>query len=386
MKLSGTKKLTTYAIFGCMALCQFSVAGENKPLESYPKVDRIWMGTEEGSIRPAAYQQVRSTIDGYFALKAKDGQLLKKGELWAIIDPEEIEIERKSLDLEKAKLQQQADKTAGETLEAQIRLALDIHEAEGKRQTLIDASQNTSIPAELRKRAGDSISKIDERLRMLKKRASPKTLKRNVELEETEGELAIEKKQKQFLALKKRSFLVAEFDGELRLSDSVKKAVADRKEPDALLWVASNEHLATVVNDSKYEIVVKATSPILSQIKREDILVFLQEPQTGRLIGGDYARTDEIDTGGEIIQNYVFNIQGASIQDARHSSGQTGLVHIYRKFSTPVRLIFKKDIAFAESDILASRGWDGLVMSLWPGSTVLQVAPQTIAVRPKNDN
>jgi len=358
-------------------------------LESYPEVNRIWMGLEEGSIRPAAYQKVRSIMDGYLSLQAKDGQLLKKGELWAVFDLEQIEIERSNLDLEEEKLELQLRKDSEDFREAHISLQLELHEAESKRQALLDASENPSIPTDLRKRAGEAILKMDERLDLLRQKAAPETMDRELKIKETEGRLLITRQRKQFLALEKRSRLIAEFDGELRLSNTIKKAIEEKKDAegaDALIWVASNQHIATIVNDDKFEIVVTAASPLLSQIQREELLVYLQEPRTGRLIAGDYARTDEVDTGGEILQKFVFTIQDDSIEDARHSSGQRGLVHIYRKFQQPVRLIHKKDIAFAAADILATSGWDGLVRNLWPGSTVIQVGPQTIAVMSDNEN
>ncbi len=386
MKLSGTNRLGSVGLAFCAAFSLLPAAGEVAPLESLPEVNRIWMGLEEGSIRPAAYEQVRATLEGYLSLRAEDGDLIEKDGLWAVIDPENLEIERESLALEEDKLKRQLEKSAEDSREAELRLALDIHEAEGKRQTLVDASGDPEIPADLRKRAADAILKIDERLGLLRDKADPETLKSDLALEETEGRLLISRKRKQLLSLEKRSRLVAGFDGELRLSDSLNKAVADREEPDSLLWVTANEHLATLVDDNKYEIVVAASGPVLSQIPSEEILVFLQEPKTGALIAGDYDRTDEIDTGGEITRNYVFTIRENSLGDARHSSGQRGLVHVYRKFDSPVRLVHKKDIAFAASDILATSGWGGVVNSLWPGSRIVQVAPQTIAVMPKDDN
>ena len=322
MKLSGTEKLAGYTFCLLVILSHLSAAEEVKPLESYPEANRIWMGLEEGSIRPAAYNQVRAPIDGYLSLHAEDGQLLKKGDLWAVMDPEQIEIERRSLDLEIEKLQQKMDKVTGDTLDAQLRQALEIHKTEGKRQTLVDASQNPSIPGELRKRASDAITKIDERLELLRKQADPETIQRDVDIAKAEGELLVTQRRKQFHALEKRSRLIADFDGEIRFGDLLKQAVAEREKSDALLWVSANDHLATLVDDSRFEIVVKATSPVLSQITPEDLLVFLQEPTTGHLIAGDYSRTDEVDTGGEIIQNYIFSIQDASIKDARHSSAR----------------------------------------------------------------
>ncbi|MBC7980546.1 MAG: hypothetical protein H7Y36_08295, partial [Armatimonadetes bacterium] len=214
----------------------------------------------------------------------------------------------------------------------------------------------------------------------------PETIERELKLEADEGELQIDRKRKQLLALEKRSRLVAGFEGELRLSDSLRKSQIAAKSPKDLLWVKSNEHIATIVNDEVYEISVTASSPLLAEIPTENLLVFLQEGKTGRLIAGEYARTDEIDSGAEIIRNYIFTIRKDSVDAARYSVGQRNLVHVYRKFSRPYRMIHKKDIAFLASDILSTSGWDGLVRHLWQGSEVIQVGPQTIAVKPKDEN
>lgn len=337
-------------------------------------------------IRPAVYAQVRSTTEGFIALYAKDGQKLRKGVLWATLDPEQIEIERKSLVLEEEKLRRQIKKNRDDAREAQITLSLDRHEARNKRAVLLEAANNPEVPAALRSRATEALEKMDERLAMLDEKLDPAKVERDIQLDADEGELQIIRKRKQFEALEKRSKLVAEFAGELRLSDALGKMVAAAASPDELLWVKANEHLATIVDDEHYEISVKATGPVLSQIPRDEVMVLLQEGQTGKLIAGEYSRTDEIDSGAEIVQSYVFNIRENSVKDARHSVGQRNLVHVYRSFPQKLRLVQKKDIAFLAPEVLASGGWNGLVRYLWPGSEVVQVGPQAIAVKPKDEN
>lgn len=386
MRLFGNHK--TAGLTWCLSLgfSLLSHAVEVKALESFPSVDRLWMGLEEGSIRPAAYEQIRASSEGFLALNAKDGQILKKDEQWAVMDPEQLDIERKTLAVEETKLERQLKKTREDARDAQLRASLELHETEREREVLVDASQEPGIPVALRNRAAEAVEKIDEQIALLREKADPATMEKEVQVELDEGQLQIARKRKQFLTLEKRSLLVAGFDGELRLSDPLKKLVAAAAEPDALLWVNANEHLATLVDDDRYEISVMATSPVLAQIPREDLLVFLQEGQTGRLIAGEYARTDEIDSGAEIVRHFIFNIRETALDEARHSMGQLNLVHVYRKFSEPFRLVHKKDIAFLAPEVLATSGWDGLVRHLWPGSVVIQVGPQAIAVKAKNEN
>ena len=357
-----------------------------KPLQSFPTVQRLWMGLEEGSIRPAAYLQVRSSAEGYLSLNAKHGQRLQKDEVWATLDPEQLTIERRTLEVDQQKLDRQLKKSRYDSQDLQIRLSVELHETERKRRDLVEASLETEIPPALKQRAAQAVRRIDQQIALLNEKLDPATLQRDQQLDQDEGELVLTRKRKLLQALEKRSILVASFSGELRLSDALKKQLAAAPNPTDLLWVKPNDLLATLVDDRLFEISVTATSPLLAQIPPAEVLVFFQEGQTGRLIAGEYARTDEVDLGSEITQTYIFNINADAVKVAAQSMGQRNLVHIYRKFTRPFRFVQKKDIAFLAPDVLAASGWDGLVRHLWPGSEVIQVGPQAIAVKPKDEN
>ena len=357
-----------------------------KPLQSFPTVQRLWMGLEEGSIRPAAYLQVRSSAEGYLSLNAKHGQRLQKDEVWATLDPEQLTIERRTLEVDQQKLDRQLKKSRYDSQDLQIRLSVELHETERKRRDLVEASLETEIPPALKQRAAQAVRRIDQQIALLNEKLDPATLQRDQQLDQDEGELVLTRKRKLLQALEKRSILVASFSGELRLSDALKKQLAAAPNPTDLLWVKPNDLLATLVDDRLFEISVTATSPLLAQIPPAELLVFFQEGQTGRLIAGEYARTDEVDLGSEITQTYIFNINADAVKVAAQSMGQRNLVHIYRKFTRPFRFVQKKDIAFLAPDVLAASGWDGLVRHLWPGSEVIQVGPQAIAVKPKDEN
>jgi hypothetical protein len=344
------------------------------------------MGLEEGSIRPAAYEQVRASAEGDFALHASEGQMLQKDEKWATYDPEALDIERRALAVDEGKLELLTCKNRADAEDAALRMSVELHEATGKRAELVDVLKDSEVQETFKNRVREALGKMDQRIKLLEERLDPEKMERDLALETEEGELQVVRKRKQLLSLEKRSQLAAGFVGELRLSDSIQKKLASVKSPEELLWVKANELLATIVNDQVYEISVMATSPSIAEIPSESLLVFLQEGQTGRLIDGEYSRTDEIDTGAEITRNYIFQIRKDSLDAARHSMGQRNLVHVYRKFSRPYRLVYKKDIALLAPDVLSANGWDGLVRHLWPGSEVMQVGPQTIAVKPKDEN
>lgn len=343
------------------------------------------MGMEEGVIRPAAYAQVRADADGYVAVLAADGQMLRKGDPWATLDPEQLDIERRAFAVDQSKQQQLLEKGRDDSRDARLRMSLELHEAEGKRENLMGVVHDADIPAALQQRAGEAAAKLDERISALRERLDPAVHERDLRLLDEDNALQIARKQKQLLVLEKRSCLLAGFAGQLRLGDPLKEKLA-ATEAGKPVWMKAGDLLATIVDDRHYEISVSAAGPLLAEIPRDQLLVFIQDAQTGRLIAGEYTRTDETDNGREISRSFIFTIRQDGVENARQALGTRNLVHVYRKFPRPYRLVYKKDIAFAAPEVLEAAGWDGLVRHLWPASTVIQVGPQTIAVEPKDAN
>ena len=355
-------------------------------LDSFPEMQRIWMGIEEGVIRPAAHQQVRTNSAGYIKFHAPDRAILEKDAHWATIDPTQIELETRSLELEKARLERKLTESRRNRIEANHRLRLEIHELERGRAEFLFAADNQDVPPALRARALEAVTEADERIEELHELLDPAELELAMELEQEEGELQIERKQRQLHTLRQTSELKAGFAGELRITDPVAKQLEQADGDSNRIWIGPNELIATIVDDARYEISITATSPLLAQIPQEDLLAFFEESRSGRLIEGRFERMVEIDGGSEITRNYIFSIEDRAADDARNSVGQRNLIHIFRRFSEPCRLVQKKDIAFLAPEILEAGGWSALVTHLWPHSIVLQVGPQTIAVRENGEN
>jgi hypothetical protein len=358
-------------------------AADAPPFESFREAERLWMGMEEGVIRPASYTQIRAEAEGYVELHAGDRKVLQKGEHWATLDPEQLDIERRALEVDESKQQQSLEKGREDLQAARLRTTLELHEAQGKRGALADASSDAELSVVFRQRVREAMKKLDEQISILGKKVEPALYERDLQLLDEDNALLLSRKQKQFVALEKRSRLVAGSTGELRIGDPLKEKLA-AAEPGKPAWMSAGDLLGTIVDDRHYEITVAATGPLLSEIPREQLLVLIQDSQTGKLIAGEYNRTEEIDSGREIARNYIFKIPDGSVESARQAQGARNLVHVYRKFSRPYKIIFKKDIAFSAPEVLDAAGWDGLVTHLYPGSKVIQVGPQTIAVEPQN--
>ena len=380
--------LLALALAGLWAADAPAGGGQAPDWESLPEVNRIWMGMEEGSVRPAHYAQVRADAEGPLELHAADREFLERGRHWATLDAEQLELERESIRVDEWKQKRQGEKAGEDAEDNRLRMVMEMREAERKiadLDTLL--AEESELPEAMRRRAREAADELRERLEVLRKRADPEVLASRLEEDERELEMQLERKRRQLRLLERRARLTAEVPGELRLSDGLRRKLADpeRKEGEPV-WVRAGELLATVVDERKLEIVVQAAGSAISQVPETELLVLLQDGNTGGLIEGEFLRTEENDTGTEISRTHLFGIPEERLEAARQAMGHRHLVHVYRRFEQPVRLVHKKDIAFLAPEVLERAGWDGLARHLWPECRVVQVGPQTLALRPGHAN
>jgi len=387
MKITGNHSSAIILTALVIALLpESSVAEEIKPLEKYPKVDRIWLGMQEGSVRPAAYIQYRARAEGYLQLEAEEGQSLEKHQRWAVMDPEQVELEIRSLELEKKRLDQDLRKLRKGAWQSEAQLTIELREMLERRDALLEASGSNDVPRKLRAQAADAAERMEDQIEVQLEMLEPAQLKQAAEIEIEAAELALARKKQQMEILKKRSFFTAPFAGELHYSDQVLRQIEDGETKASRVWLANNDIIGSVVDDSKHEIVVVASGPVMSSVPSKQLLVLLQQPKTGKMIHGRYVRTEDEDSGLEIRQKYIFSVDETGIEDARQSVGQRNLVHLYRRFERRYHLVPKRDIAFAAPDILAKGGWAGLSQHLWPECQVVQVGPQSLLIDMKHED
>ena len=372
-------------------ICLFPMCvawGEEKvpDLASFPKVNRIWIGLEDGSIRPKNYDSFKADAARFVLIHAADGEVLKKNQHWLTIEPEELELERKSLQVEEEKyqLKLREEKWAREDLIEKKQLLLD--DLESKRKELENFLKQEENLGDLRARIKQGLSKIEKKIERIEKQIDPANVENELELFKSEGLLNLERKRKRFELMEKRSKLKTSFAGKLELSDSVKQKLEKLGSAEKPIWIETNTTIATIIDEAHYEVVLKLTNAYARKIDSDQLMVLLQDSQTGNLVKGSFDRMEEVEAGVGIKHHCIFRLDDMNVNVARHSSGESHLVHIYRKFPQAHSLVHKKDIAFIAPAILKERGWSGLVKHLWPSASVLQVGPQSILIKSLDEN
>ena len=372
-------------LIAAMALTIQSACAASAPsLSNYPKSPRIWLGIDEAVVRPKAYSQGRSQIAANVRVVATDGQKLQKGDLWAVLDPQGLALEQRALEVDEYKFTQKLRDDKKNQREKNAQSQKDLSEIEQKKSRLRLALETEDTPVEFKVRIREAIRKADEEIALLQNSLTPEQQAKDLQMSEEEARVVLEKKRKDFEAIKKRSELVAESDGILKLSAQAKEKL--HGQADGLIWLDSNVLIGSISDEESVEIVISAKSPLVSQTKKEELLVLMEEGRSGKLISADFEKVDERDTGADVQANYVFQVTPDSTAGAQNSIGQRNLVNVYRKLPEPCYIILKKDLVFLDSATLESSGWQGLVEKLWPGSQIVQIASQTIAIRAPDGN
>lgn len=359
-------------------------AADVTPLDELPDVSRIWIAMEEGSVRPAAFNQYRSEAEGPLLILKSQGDLLKRGDVWAVIDPQLIDIERRSLELDEKNIARQMEKIREDAEDARRRVLLDAREIEGKIDALKLTVDGPDFPSSLRAGTLDAIGEMKERLELMHQRASRKAVDEEIQAESDELAIQLERKRRQFEQMERRARLTAISDGELRFSPPLIEKIRERESETDPVLVSAGELLATIIDEARLEIVIQASGASVAEVPAAELAVFLQDGRTGRLIRGNHLRTEEAEAGSDIIRTQYFEVVDDDLPAARQAMGNRNLIHVYRMFSSPKKLVHKDQITFLAPDILEQTGWAGLVRHLWPGARVAHIGPQTIALEPAN--
>ena len=340
---------------------------------------------EEGTIRPAAFEQFRLDTDASVDFHVSDGDLVESGQHWATLNSEQLQMERDAMDIEIRKRDLQRGRDLFEAEQARVTLLLEIQDAHRNLADLEDALESDALDEGLARRAREAIEVLNRRVEMLETRVSEQHRKEEARVKQEESDLQLLRTRKQLQALERRSELTSRHGGRLRISEEFRRQM-ELADEDGGIWAPAGEQLATIVDDSRYEIHVPANTTAMLQVPQEEIGIFLQDGQTGTLIPGRFLRVNEIESGLEINRIFVFQVPDERMDAAREASGQKQLVHVYRMFEREHHVIQKKDIAFQAPEVLRRSGWAGLVRHLWPDSRIIQVGPQSIALEGSDEN
>ncbi|WP_346188550.1 hypothetical protein [Rubritalea halochordaticola] len=367
----------------CFHCVTTSALAEVKPLSSYPSSSRIWIGAEDGQIQAANEEHFRAPNAVYVTIHKANGSRLSKDEHWATIGADELELERRSLEIERKKTETALRELKQEQQDLIDGTTIRIEELEAKKFELSMSLNESELSKKLSQRINEAIASLDQKIAHLKEKIDPERLEQDTQTKTEELNLTLERKEKEFAKRKKKSTLKAPFDGTLILTGEQVIAAAEKKEP---VWLEPAVLFASLSDKSYYEIFFSTKNPIFTTGNLENFSAMIETGSNGKIIKAKYHETRKIDGGSSIKDVVVFRINKEDSASASLSAQQSRVALIFKNFPESYKVVQKKNIALLAPDILESKGWAGLVKHLWPEARIVEIGAQTIALKSADAN
>ena len=138
------------------------LALEVRPLESFALSSRIWVGSEKAVFAYTEEKEYRSTSDLKLHLIANNNDWLDKGDHWATRNPERLEHQKRSQELELLQTEIKIDKLEDENVDKLLQLEKQYSELEAKVLELQEALNLKTFPKEMRVRITKAIERLQK--------------------------------------------------------------------------------------------------------------------------------------------------------------------------------------------------------------------------------
>lgn len=379
MKITGINKTLLFAL--CSLILTPTVwsngTQENTPpLEELPQNSELWISLVQGVILPTNHKTYTSQSSVKVEFIAQSGQSLKKGDIWAILDPKQLEISTKSLELAELdyKLQLKSlRKAEAEFLEQQNALIAETSYKLAETRYIL--KQNRS--ADSHQKLQDIAKELQKKIESLKQEIAPESLEENFYLKSSELELKLTKAQLDHEQLKKRLQLKAPFHGQLTIYIDFIENFSDSKGE-----IIPSEIYASITDDKEYMVQVSTQNSNFNQPKLDDIVLSLDLPDSPQPLKAIHKRAVKLRKSTYLGYEHLFQFTNAQDSElAKQYANQNRAIHVYKKLPFPCRIITKSSIALVEPDILKTQGWHGLISHLYPGSVIEAIGANAIAIR-----
>ena len=360
---------------------------EPADLTSYQEVNRLWIGLVEGIIAPHSFETVQAPLEGYYLFEARDGDWLTKDQHWLTIGPNKLELDKDELRLEQRKLEESRRLATIEDDENLTRLEERLEELDEQqrllRESLANEAEVETLSLDLEERVQAGLAKLEKETSRVRDLMSEDLRKEKKDLTEKEQQLQLERKRLALIAAEKRSQIKSPFDGMLELSSEVKELLLKSSDSGNLIWLAPTTGIGTITDRRTYVVRVPSEGTQLESIPQEQVKIMISSAKEGKLVKADLLQVVQEQRSTEVTQIYEFQISQEEAKSLSVVGQQKTVAHLFQVFDKPCRVIPKRDIAFSDTTVLQSGGWGALVKKIWPGTELIAVGPQHLAVRIK---
>lgn len=366
-------------------LCPASHAGMLDPAE-YPMSDEISYGGVVAQVRPRQYIKFKAPLTGKLHLKVRSG-MHEKDTVWAEIEPEQIALERESMDITKS-LNELKSKPMLKLEMADSRAALENRRDELRRNLAMmreimeepeltdlylgreghDAEASHSNIKEMESRLVTQIAAIEEALTFV---GTPEQKRAEMRL----AEIQIERQDQNLQRKEEESKLRVPFTGEFRFLTDLPENLDDP------LTIQSGEDIAEISDYSTLQCEMVVNRAELRQLPTSSLVLEFRN-QTGPGLRARFKTQKTVELFGRNELVYVFEFPKELATAARPLIGGRVSADLIVKLPDEAHLVPKLDLVRSHPGPLGEKGWQRGVEEALPGFRVLAVGQSSVAVFP----
>ena len=387
MRLLSSHTLT-FSLISCLMAPGGLAKAEPTPLQDFPSASQLWLCHVKGALTAAKREAVLSEGAGTLRILKDHHAAVEKGEVFAIFKPQEIQLERESLQLEKTLFSSKIKEARLDQQE--VFLALQSKKAEAQAELLeleaIANEEEVLRDAKLKQRLEEAATATREKIARLEARLALQQASIAEETQIQKLKLDQRRREQDFENSERSAERRAPFAGFFTLSDDLAAEHGQKKAPFEF-WVGSTELIGDVTDSSSYEIVLAQYPPILNQVPLEQLILQFQagsgeDPiQAGFLESRSLAQSG---IGGREQRILVFRIGEADRKRAAALAGSTPFGQVFLELPEGCHLVPKVDLmGLLGGKEKQAGGWSAFARSIWPDVELIAAGHLHLALRKK---
>lgn len=378
--------IPSLALASVLACASAPAAGTMTP-EDFPRSGRLWLCHVKGAL--AATKQVPVVMGGSGRLRMliPNDASLEKGQVFAVQQPDRVELEREALALEKFMLRSKIEETRLELENKLLIMESQKTEAEAELQELNGAFSLPEVREnpEFRKKIAESIATAEEKIKRYGMRMEILAESIEEEAEVSKLKLEFRRRELEFENMKRNAEQHALFHGSFAMTDEMQREHGEKTAPYEF-WVDGGALIGHVTDDSSYEVTLTEYPPILNRTPLDQLVLEIHgnasdPPLTARFLEARNESQLGIGARGEKV--LIFQIRGDDRKRAQSLAGTTSFGQIFQQLPGDCHIVPKTDLMrlLDGKEKPPEGGWVSIARVVWPEAQLVAVGHRDLAFK-----
>lgn len=341
-------------------------AGDWGDLSSYPKGDRVWIGSFGGTVEVNPSTNLLANRYGSLDWKVVDGGTVEEGATLAFQAAEEYQQSLAQLKLDEAKLEVDLAALKWDHEEKNTSLKRKVEELESQLTNLtLTREEKKLVGPELAARLDARRLELQAALEMEREKASPQRRADQLSQAMEQLKLDLTRARWEHQQVIQKVSIIAPHEGILHQLKTGTVQAGD------LVGRVERRGLALAK--------LKVLDPDVRSELPERLAVTVAGPR-GQLLSGVYSRTERLGEIGVGIPVYQFDLTAAQGVELDAEMSGERMISMYRLLGQQAYLVPKTKFLFADPEAIENMGWPVYIKTIWPKAKVLYLGPDKIAL------